>query len=306
MNMEDDFSDIRPCRHAGFTMIELLVVIGIIAVLVSILLPTIFAVKRKAEIARTKSDLDTISIALEEYKKVFFDYPRQADPNKGSAASTPRDRLLYQYLIGPNGQGVRVAGTSSSNTQGGKKWGPYLPPDKFKYGSYTSRNGVDLHDRILDRYGQEIMYYPRYNNYDKRPGLPGGTALTDGYLLGKVAASPPPASSPQSDVPKIRAMFNKYDGLVAQSTDTEPPAQPQAAINEHIVHTLYMLGDGDDAVGGTPVNNQIIPPESLTFKGPYMLISAGPDKKWGRDTTDNVNYNYNKHSDADDVYNFGR
>jgi len=297
----------RSARRRGFTLIELLVVIGIIALLAALLLPAIFRVQKNAAIARAKDDLNTISIALEEYKKVFHDYPRQGDPNMGSG-TTSRDRLLVQYLIGPGGEGVRVAGTSGTNTQGGKKWGPYLPPDKFRYGiRYAADGTTELSDRLLDRNGQEIMYYPRYNNYDNRQGLPTPTSATgEGYLLGKVSAS-----ALSNSPPTIRAMYNLYDGLMGQHTDKVPPAVKSAAVTEHILQTLYMLGDGADSdLAGNPPDNQITATapknEVLNFKGDYILCSAGPDRKWGRDTTDGITYTYKKRSDSDDVYQFGR
>ena len=257
-------------RRAGFTLVELLVVLGIIIALFSVLLPVVFSTRRKAEIARTRLDLNTISIALEEYKKVFNDYPRQADPNQ-----VPRSPLLATYLLGPGGEGIRAAGTVGGANQGGKKWGPYLPVDKFK----LSPNGLLL----LDGNGTEIQYYPRYNSYDVHTtaAVP-GSVPNDGYLLGRVSASRAFASTPA-----IRAMFNRYDGV--------------ASDKDHQLHTLYMLGDGGDGATINPPNNQFDGAETLSFNGPFILVSAGADTKWGLNGG-----TVTRHANVDDVYNFER
>src|SRR4051794_38654020 len=64
-------------RRGGFTLIEMLVVVGIILILVAILLPSIFAMRRQSERYRTQGDLNVIVQACYEYKKDFKDIPRQ-------------------------------------------------------------------------------------------------------------------------------------------------------------------------------------------------------------------------------------
>src|SRR5215475_6648170 len=57
---------IRP--HAAFTLIELLVVISIIALLLSILLPSLIQASEKANTAKCLANLRTISIATQMYR----------------------------------------------------------------------------------------------------------------------------------------------------------------------------------------------------------------------------------------------
>ena len=282
-------------RRSGFTLVELLVVIGIILVLMSILLPAVFAVRRMSERKRIQGDLQTIATGLEAYKQVFKDYPKQFEPNPATGMRKP---LLVQYLIGPNAEGIQVSGTydPASPDKGSKKWGPYIPAEKFRYNA----------DILMDRNGNEIMYYPRYNKYDMRTGLTPPTTMK-GHLLGRAAPSPGQAVA----AGEIRAMFNINDGFV-----NNDPTLDRAI--DHVIHTLYMLGDGEDRTGddgsqpvnfpnnkldvypGTPEKN-----ETLTFDGPFILVSAGPDKLWGLGTR-NATKSYQKHSKVDDVYNFER
>jgi len=69
----------QPLRRrftSGFTLVELLVVIGIIVLLISILLPMIARAMRQGHRARIAADLNAISAALDAYKADFGDYPR--------------------------------------------------------------------------------------------------------------------------------------------------------------------------------------------------------------------------------------
>jgi prepilin-type N-terminal cleavage/methylation domain-containing protein/prepilin-type processing-associated H-X9-DG protein len=60
---------------AGFTMVELLVVISVIAILASLLLPSLATAKAKAQAAQCKSNLRHIAIAQALYVTDFDAYP---------------------------------------------------------------------------------------------------------------------------------------------------------------------------------------------------------------------------------------
>ena len=67
----------RPCGAAprGFTTVELLVVIGIIAVLVSLLVPLVGRMNTKAKETSTAAFLQSLSVAIEKYYQDFRAYP---------------------------------------------------------------------------------------------------------------------------------------------------------------------------------------------------------------------------------------
>ena len=54
-------------RHAGFTLIEMLIVIVVIAILIGVLLPSFRGTQDEASIQRARSELRTIATAIESY-----------------------------------------------------------------------------------------------------------------------------------------------------------------------------------------------------------------------------------------------
>ena len=68
----------KQCRRvgrAGFTLVELLVVLGIIVVLISLLMPAVIGVRRKAQAAVCAGNLRSIGIAMTFYTNRYGYYP---------------------------------------------------------------------------------------------------------------------------------------------------------------------------------------------------------------------------------------
>ena len=72
-------------RAQGFSLIELLIVVAIIAILAAIAVPNFLESQTRAKVARVKMDLRTIALALETYGAQSNQYP----PNDGVYNVTP-------------------------------------------------------------------------------------------------------------------------------------------------------------------------------------------------------------------------
>jgi len=62
-------------RHAGFTLIEIMVVVAIIAILGAAVVPKIMNRPDQARVVRAQTDIGSIAAALEMYKLDNFAYP---------------------------------------------------------------------------------------------------------------------------------------------------------------------------------------------------------------------------------------
>ena len=124
----------NPCNNGGFTLVELLVVIGIIAALAGLLLPTISYVRTRADKNETIARIEVLKSALSHYETEFGDYPPSS---------------LSQMGIPTNGQAdgieslLRVLSTQIGT-------GPYYEPDTDHLRNVDS-------DRLLNDFNRSYM-----------------------------------------------------------------------------------------------------------------------------------------------------
>ena len=180
----------------AFTLVELLTVIGIIAVLASLTFPILGSVKRHEYISKTQAELVQLETAIDSYKATYGFYPPDATNNP----SYPLVNQLYYELLGttnsngayqtldnsarpigvllvPNAFGANVGGFINCSKPGtgedvpaAKNFLSNLKPNQ--YGSITNTiSGVSVGVTILlaSAGGPDPTYRPLFNLTDINP-----------------------------------------------------------------------------------------------------------------------------------------
>ena len=75
--------------RAGFTLIEVLIAVSIVALLVALLLPAVKGAYRKAQEAQVSAELNNLATALANFKNTYGDYP-PAGSSSARRATTSR------------------------------------------------------------------------------------------------------------------------------------------------------------------------------------------------------------------------
>jgi prepilin-type N-terminal cleavage/methylation domain-containing protein len=276
----------------GFTLVELLVVMGIIVLLLGLVGPAILKAWRSGDRAATLADLHAISMALEAYKQDHGDYPRVREdsgvpktPSTDDAPNPPTGaQILCQALIAPLPQKVPgAAGTNKRLAQDGAEgpgfrtrtqgpvFGPYLAPEKFKVGDPakpTDPLGPTpkwLLLTILDHYNRPILYFPasavkRNLNVDGTP-------------------------HPYVDLSEV----TKSEASLYDASDNVPTFEMNA--QNALKKIRLMLGDSNA--------NGFIDTGETAYTGPFLLWSGGPNEVFG--PTGGEAYPNNNAPDAQDA-----
>jgi prepilin-type N-terminal cleavage/methylation domain-containing protein len=261
-------------RRHGFTLVELLVVIFIIALLSTLILAAVHMAQRSSRISRTKLGLAAISSALEQYHNDFKVYPGLAN-----GAGPIRYTILAQALIGPgpatedgaDGPGFRTVTDPASGKfdPNAKKWDAYLSPEKFKVQAFTrpTTPGINYW-ALLDGFDNPIRYFPKRKSLNPKVPSPQGTLVDD----------------------KGNCMFDLRDG-----------EHPQLGTYEIDAPTFEVI------IGDDNNNNAIDGNESLLVEGNFILATPGPNGQFTiYAANENSGARRQKMTKSDDIFNFER
>ncbi len=287
-------------NRRGFTLLELMVVIGIIVLLVGMLLPVISKVRQSAHAANTQQEIASLTAAIEHYHQLYNAYPgpySNDDVILGvkllGASEIPGDpkkiTMSENLVLGLSGGLALDASNSNkvtfySNLVG---TGPKTLVVGGRQGKPILESALDLSDGTTKVPGMDDSIVPEFMDRfpDRLPIL---------YLRARSSATGVCSVNNQDQSNANAALNAQYDlnqfitytsanaayGL--QKADVwvplDSPTPPTAPYNALIFLMDPALHGASNAVG-TPRQ-----------KDGYILISAGKDRLYGTD---------------DDICNFG-
>jgi prepilin-type N-terminal cleavage/methylation domain-containing protein len=263
-------------KRRAFTLVEILVVIGILVLLAGVLIPVVTKAMRSAKRSKTASDLAVIQTALQAYKDDHGDIPRVAinlpltgsvdRPNPPTGAQVLcRAMLGLAPAVDPSPVGnanLKQDGKDGPGFKlrvGGKPFGPYLAIEKFKVGYVGTPPTVDepLLQVLLDGEGNPILYFPASPAQLNHAKVGYVTKLPT-YIRRSLAAE------------AEECTFDAADNFEAfRRTGEADPA---------VLSRIQVAFGDTDADGGLMTSGEV-----ARYTEPYVLWAAGPDGKFGPD-----------------------
>src|ERR1700757_5007127 len=128
-------------RYNAFTLIELIVVVGIISVLAGLVLSTVGYARKKGALARAETEIAAMSAALENYKSDNAIYPAYSGLTGAHA--------LYQGLSGDGNDAI--GGTTASTGIPGSSGKSYMTLKP----NMVTPNPPDATTRVIDPFGSD-------------------------------------------------------------------------------------------------------------------------------------------------------
>lgn len=313
-----DQSSRRASGRRGFTLVELLVVMGIILVLISILLPAVNRAHLQAVRHRMTADLAIISQALDAYRNDFGDYPRTGmgiSLNSSSPTTyVTGAAVLCWALVAPgpaiqDGAGMMNGSVAASPDYGapgfrprisgqGKVYGPYIPLDRFRIGNIQTgstpptNNSVtpvpsgqapdDTTCVLADRYGNIILYFPGNSNVSPISNTSsGGTppGLVGSWTIGN--------TSPPNSITNY-GVYNYQDNstqVIAGGLTYPPYISATINVGQSTLTPKLMAYRLGHTSATTAMPNGPAVAGEVPVVVPYLLWSAGPDGQFGPQVT---------------------
>ncbi len=205
-----------PRRHGlarGMTMLEIMIVIGIIALLIAISVPAIGHFKRAAKNSAVSEQLTGVGMALETYHDQFNVYPASSLFDATNAPTTAYGGAIgvgrapamlaealtgylpgmfdgagdsgtsgtYALYKGESAFGFRTKGNAFGGNATGQVYGPYAAIKSLVSNNPTGTNPApavpDSDQSFVDAYGNEILYFRSTRSGNDNTGLPAVTKI---------------------------------------------------------------------------------------------------------------------------------
>ena len=272
-------------KRTGFTIVELLAALGIIALMVSLLIPALNVVRNKAKETKQRAQFMTINLALTTFKNDYGDYP-------GSDWSLSSDycgsQKLSEALIGWDLLGFHPKSDFRSNGRNDNLEYIYDANDSVYF---DQRKGpyLELATTNAFRLGNLSAFYPGlYNN--TAPLAPNTFVLCDVFGKNKITLSNGKTAKAGAPILYYRAnahgktIYEIYNALDNDAiVNVKQPADAK-------IHPLANPGGNYQYFYNYILNPKITARPWPYRPDSYILISAGADGLYGTD---------------DDVRNFG-
>jgi prepilin-type N-terminal cleavage/methylation domain-containing protein len=263
----------------GFSLVELLVVIGIILVIAGISLPMLIKAYTSADKSKAAADLQTISLALEAYKTDFGDYPR-TNGVRGLGAV-----ILCKALVAPG----PATGTAAE---------PWASGIAYSAGEIVLDGGMTYVCIQNIRTSNPDAYAPTSNTNYWTAFLNADADGADGLgFRVRVGMGKPKPAYLQVDRLKVR-------GLMLTNKDGHPilyypanPAKPNVnTAPNYVAQSPAALYNAEDNLGLMTLNNLRASLGDYNLTGAvdsahgteqavtgynYLLFAAGPDGTFG-------------------------
>ncbi len=217
----------KPPTAAGFTLVELLVVIGIITLLATMAMPSFIAIQDIARAAEASTRVKALTQGAEQYKGDHDLYPGQHHPEKlaGSGGGFTGSQVLAACLFGYDYDDI---GDNSPPAR--SLYAEYRPGDLFTYKGEKNT--------VSDRYGSEgddmaVLYYPsRMDTFNVQQYKEGDNS---DYLDGGADYEFEEIHQYTGNKPHMNDSFAKFIRESRFRSDDDHPVNPNA---------FLMLGSG--------------------------------------------------------------
>jgi prepilin-type N-terminal cleavage/methylation domain-containing protein len=143
-------------RSKGFTIVELLIVIVVIAILATLVIVTFTGIQQKARDSQRQTDINAVDSHLEAYYASNGKYPTLANLNDATFRTANMKGLDPESLVSP--KGAALVGTASSSTQ--EAYGYVATPTGCDNGSGGDCTGFTLTAQLE---GSSTLYTKKSN-----------------------------------------------------------------------------------------------------------------------------------------------